>query len=50
MLASINNYGAIPRSNDRQKTYLFLKEWADRVFEFKKEARHKEGITNVYFY
>jgi hypothetical protein len=38
MLATTDNYGAVPRSYDRQKIYLFPKEWTDAAFEYKKKA------------
>jgi hypothetical protein len=31
----IFSYGLIPRGSDRAKAYLYFREWADRLFEFK---------------
>ena len=40
------SYGSIPRKCDRAKTYLYLKEWADRLFEFK-SIKRRDDVTRV---
>jgi len=39
------NYGSV-RGSDRAKAYLYFREWADRLFEFK-DARCGEDLVRV---
>jgi len=36
--AKLFNYGSIPRGSDRAKVYLYFREQADRIFEFRGDA------------
>lgn len=40
------SYGSIPRNGDRAKTYLYLKNWTDRLFEGKNPKR-KQDVARV---
>lgn len=43
------SYGSVPRTCDRAKTYLYLKEWASNLFEFKNTKR-KDAPIRVLLY
>jgi len=45
-MANKLSYGAVPRSHDRAKAYLFFKERINGLFQFK-GARHGDDVVRV---